>query len=581
MLVSHAAVRVIHGRFFCRSAKPVTPSMHLIRWTKRALYALALAAGSVYGASAHAQAIIGIGDDAIGVPRGRVRLTIEGAFSRHDRVFDIDGNSVPFGAEFARDSLGADALEPLRPIESALRSLSGLPDARVTLGRSVATFSSRIATTRFALEAGVTNRLTIGAMLPIVQTRVTPFINVNPNAIGGNISLNPATTDAAIQLQNQQFFQQFLAAQAQLGSLITDCLAGSADPRCPNALAQGPALQAAAIPFGTQLQSVFGSMFVPLVGTQTDLAMRARLTSFANTYNSLLGSSVITHPGPIGASRTFSTNDFQDLVSSADFAFRPLLQIRREGIGDIELGGQFLLINTLPGDRRLRPTGAGVRLAVGGLVRLGTGSPESPDDLADIGTGDGQTDVEARAVTDLVLGRRAWISIGGRYGWQMKDELPMRISPRDEPFAPLYTRRTVSRDLGDYIELEATPRFVLSRYFMLGGQYVYRRKAEDKHTGTFAVTNLAGDNVTLDAGVLDVGTEEVAHRVTGGVVFSTVAAYRERRARWPIEISFRHTETLAGSGGFVPKTVVESIQARLYVRLFGPDDRPRAAAAPR
>jgi hypothetical protein len=528
-----------------------------------------------------AQAVLGIGEDALGVPRGHVRLTIGTSWTRFDRVFDADGDLVSFAAPLTRDTLGADALESLRPLESSLRALSGLPGARVSLGSSITSVDAWVATTPIMLEGGITNRLTIGVMLPIVQARTTPQLSVNPSATGGNISLNPATNDAVIQTENTQFFLQLQAAQTQLGALITACLAGSGDPRCPAALAQGPALQSEAIPFGADLQTLFAGTFVPLVGSAPDAAMRQRLLGFATLYNTLLGTPIITRPGPVGATLTFSTADLQALLTGSDYAYRTFTRFRRQGIGDVEVHGRLLLVNTLPGDARLRPERFGLRFAVGGLVRLGTGTPESPDDLSDVATGDGQNDIEARAASDLVFGRRAWLSLAGRYGWQLADEQIMRVSPRSQPFAPLYTRRTVSRDLGDYIELEATPRLNLSRYFMLGAQYLYRRKAEDRHTGSFLVTNLAGENITLDASVLDAGTKHEEHRLTAGVVFSTVAAYRERRARWPIEISYRHGETLTGSGGLVPKAVVESIEARFYVRLFGPDDRPRGAAAPR
>ena len=35
-----------------------------------------------------AQAVLGIGEDALGVPRGHVRLTIGTSWTRFDRVFD-------------------------------------------------------------------------------------------------------------------------------------------------------------------------------------------------------------------------------------------------------------------------------------------------------------------------------------------------------------------------------------------------------------------------------------------------------------------------------------------------------------
>ncbi len=522
-----------------------------------------------------AQAVLGIGEDAAGVPRGQARLTIGISWSRYDELFDADGDTRALGRPFTQDSLGATVLEPLRALEASLRSLSGLADVRVTLGTSATTTAVLVSTVPLAGEIGITDRLTMGVVVPIVETRATPQLSVNPSAAGGNIAPNPAAPGSAEQAVNVLFFQQLAAAQTQLAALITACQAGSSDPRCPAVLAQGPALQAQAVPFGAQLQSVFNGRFVPLVGTPADVALRLRLSGFTTAYNTLLGSSVISAQQPLGATLAFSTDDLQDLLRDPIFGVDPLLQVKRTRLGDMEVRGQLRMIGAM---RTEDAAASGFRLAVGGLVRLGTGSPADATNLVVVGTGDGQTDIEARAVADVAFGSRFWLSVAGRYGWQLADELPRRIAARDDPFPPAYTTQRVERDLGDYFELEATPRFTISRYFLVGAQYLVRGKAEDRYSGTFNVQNLDGEPVTLDASLLGIGTEQREHRVTAGVVFSSVSAFGERQARLPIEISYRWMRTIAGSG-FVPKASVQAIQARLYLRLFGPDARRPAAAA--
>ena len=52
-----------------------------------------------------------------------------------------------------------------------------------------------------------------------------------------------------------------------------------------------------------------------------------------------------------------------------------------------------------------------------------------------------------------------------------------------------------------------------------------------------------------------------------GLRYSTVLSYLRHRARYPIEVSYRHLETLSGDAG-TPKLFRDMIQLRLYYRLL-------------
>jgi hypothetical protein len=54
-----------------------------------------------------------------------------------------------------------------------------------------------------------------------------------------------------------------------------------------------------------------------------------------------------------------------------------------------------------------------------------------------------------------------------------------------------------------------------------------------------------------------------------GITYSTVAPYARRRGNLPLEISFGHFETIAGSGGAVPRMSIDQLQVRVYFQLFG------------
>jgi hypothetical protein len=105
----------------------------------------------------------------------------------------------------------------------------------------------------------------------------------------------------------------------------------------------------------------------------------------------------------------------------------------------------------------------------------------------------------------------------------------------------------------------------LGRYFVVGAQYLFHHKAADRYSGTFDAANLAGQNVTLDASVLGIETAQTTHRVSIGVAFSTLQAYHAGQSHWPLELSYQHIFSVAGSGGTVPVASQDLIRLRFYV----------------
>jgi hypothetical protein len=220
-----------------------------------------------------------------------------------------------------------------------------------------------------------------------------------------------------------------------------------------------------------------------------------------------------------------------------------------------------------------------MRVAAGAFARLATGQLERPDDIFDIGTGDAQTDFEGNGAIDLVFGRRFWASVVGRYGAQLVDQRTYRIPDvARNPFIMKYREQIVSRDLGSYIELEASPRWVYNDYLSLSANYLYRRKGEDKYTGMFTTEDPTGEPITLDASILGVGTEQREQRIGGGASFSTLRAYDRGRSRIPIEVQFSHWQSISGSG-YAPKQFTTQIQVRYYTHLFGAPLRPPRTGA--
>jgi hypothetical protein len=247
-----------------------------------------------------------------------------------------------------------------------------------------------------------------------------------------------------------------------------------------------------------------------------------------------------------------------------------------DGLGDIELRGKLVWLSTLSERERYTPRGFQMRSALTAIARLGTGEHNDPRNPFDIGTGDGQTDVELRSQSDFIAGKRYWMSVVGRYARQLSSRQLVRVTPPDSnPFSLGFQPFSATQKLGDYYELEATPRLVLGKYFLVGAQYLYRHKSTDRYSGTGLaadtlgnlLTDAGGSPITLDASALEAGTAQREQRLSFGFVYSTVAPHASRKARYPFEVSYQHTLSLSARG--LRKISQDAIRVRAYVRLWG------------
>ena len=127
-------------------------------------------------------------EDARMLPRGTFRLRALTAWTRIDAVYGALGDSAhgarPLGTLFGAHDLGAREIPLLSQAEAALRTLTGNSSLALDVGRLVTTADSRIVITPLALEYGLSNRLTIGVMVPVVQTHSTVLVQLNPRALG-------------------------------------------------------------------------------------------------------------------------------------------------------------------------------------------------------------------------------------------------------------------------------------------------------------------------------------------------------------------------------------------------------------
>lgn len=540
------------------------------------------------------QRVLGALEDATVVPRGSVRVAVGIAFSRADERFApggpgraTRGTREPLGADFSFDSLGPNAIEALTPLEAPLRSLSGQSALGLSLGALGVTMNRDVRTIPFSIEAGLTSRLTLGVLVPYVLVRND--VAVLPGG-GGNLGLNPATSPGAARTLNGAVLTQLNGASTRLRSQLAACQSDPSGAGCAalNANRQAAlALLSQADVAALDLAAVYGiatgagSRFAPVVGSALEQAIFARLGAFNTSYQSFLGlpvDSVLIAARPVGATR-LTLNDMSAILSDSAFgiAAAPLGSLEHGHVGDVEVAAKFLLydgFSAVTSRRLARVSGVKARIALGAAYRLQNGTTPSPNNFADVGTGDGSPDIEARGFVDLVVGNRFWQSAVVRYGAPRATTLTVRIpDPNTPSFPALYRTQHVTRAAGAYLEAELSPRLVLNDFFAVAGNYRYRRTDADEYTGTFTVTDLSGNTRTLDAASLGAFSNTEAHRAGIALSYSTVAAYASRRSGVPLELTLLLSRAVSGAG--VPDASTVALTARWYHKLFGPNNLRR------
>ncbi len=556
-----------------------------------ALLALLLPPAAVLLLSAplRAQAVTGVGDDATGPKGGEIRFSISSIWkSWYERYGQgtpgrPNGSVEPLGVDFNLDTIGVAQLENLGPVQTAVRSLSGIPGFTASLGASNAQVRDAVVATPLAMELGLTNRLSLSVLVPFVTATSSVNLTMNPTGFEPTVGFNPTLFVPAVIASDAVFIAQFDSASAQLSRAIATCTANPAASGCGpiNANPNGArALVASSTSFASGLAQVYGgrggaagSLFIPISGTAADAAITAKIAAFRTMY-STYGNATITGAGPVAAQAPLTSADMQTVLTDPAFGInaKPLATSVTRGIGDIDVGMKLNVYDSFHGDdsARYAPSGFNFRQSFGGIYRLGTGSLPSPADFTAIGTGTHESAIQGRTFTDLLFGRHFWLSLVGSYTVQMSDQLPLRIpdSPTQVILAS-YRQETVQRTLGDLLEVQVNPRWQLNDYLSFSGQYYYAHKAADTYAGRFTVTDLAGNTATLDAAVLGMYTETTESRLGIGATYSTVANVEKHKSGLPFDISYFHYETTLGSIGRVPKISVDQVTMRVYQRIFG------------
>jgi hypothetical protein len=552
------------------------PRPSSLRSTLAAL-ALSMGALALSVPVASAQTALSHTDDATPVPSGSVRFTITNGWTRFDTRFGENGIARGLGDELSTDSLGPRQLPRLAPIEAAFQTLTNNPAQRLTLGKLDTRSDARIVTTPIAIEYGVSRRLSVGVVVPVVQTRRSVQLRVNEHtatdtARRGNTGLIPASRRLDAALGNAALVTALTTASANLTALLGRCQTNPAAAECNPIRGQEAAAAAAAqraAAFAAGVRTAYGvteqtAVVAPLTGSPLAVQIEAQRAALAAQLATFTPG--ITLGALFNAPTEFSYADFQGrnavpglLQSDLGGGLDSIRTTERVGIGDVEVRAALMLIDHMQPDS-LPPGGLRFRIGVGGSYRFATSIADTARNLMDIGTGEGPG-VELRSAMDVVAGRIG-ATIAGRFSTSFARTVDAALVGYPEGGFPYPLFGQVTRKGGNVIGVDVSPRVFLTEWLAFEGDYGF------EHVGLPTFTGAAGEECSACSALAGsiLPAARTVQRAGVGVRYSTIDSYLRGRARYPIEVSYRHLETITGDAG-APKIFRDQIQLRLFYRI--------------
>jgi hypothetical protein len=511
-----------------------------------------------------AQSTTSLSTDATVLPRGALGIRVLTSFTRWDELLgsgtDAAGTPRNIAATLATNALDATAVPSLAPAEAAIRSLSGLPTFNLSLGNVVAAANARVVTAPLILQYGLTSRLTLGVVVPLVETRTSVFAQLNPKPGFASVGPNPAFFNTTQQASNASLVQTLRSAASALQLRLTNCQATPTDPSCASLLAQRGAVQAliqSTGAFATDVETLYGTgadhpgqPFVPIDTGGAQRNIDQRLAGIRAAYDTLIAAGSVS--GTLaGAHGPAATAQFQSLLTA--LGHDTLGSIDRSSIGDVSVGATLQLLNSYGDTARGADRNPRYRMSVNGAFRFGTGEPASRNRLFDQSTGYGQPGVELGAAGDVRFGRMAATALGA-YTLQLGTIDAARVANAGNALLPLLAAPPAGTtySAGNVLTLSLIPRYTISRYLAVNGEY------QIVHTG-------ADEYGSVPAGTLAGLSASTAQQLGFGFSYSTAAAPNRGPGAVPFEVTFSHLETIAGSNGPVPKTFRDQLELRIYL----------------
>lgn len=571
--------------------------------------------------------------DALVLPPGRLIVDFTPGFYAFDRTFGtrVEGGvpvdvEEPLGVDVNSEAAGADLFPVLGPLESLLRNVGGDPDFDLNLGatRLVTNGSARVLP--LGLRLGLPWGLQLGVTVPFVSRRVEMAFDLDPRdanvGLGDPEEITPFLQGFGTAVgQARTAVEDICQSQGEGSAACRDGRETVDDADALFQLLDGTVGAVPILPFpgsapGDSLQGRITEVQNDLAdlgaaGFATPLPLPSQPVDAAGFQDLVTSPSGGIRAEPLdGFDSGMELGDVEvDVKFRFHDGFRRASRFRRAPAPPDTAGAAPDTVTSPPDTAatppdsgraapdtaaapdtttaardtaRARPAGAGAddpggptpflgyRGAVGVGVRLGTGSPDRTDRLLDIGSGDGQIDIELRSYNDVRIGRRVVANLTLRYGLQRATTLPRRVAPPGRTFVPASRLRRVEWTPGSYLEVEVSPRVLLTPTVSAGLRYTYLSRGEDEYAlaaGEEPVLDPTGAEVP--ASVLAGSGDAAYQRLGVGIRYSSLAAARAGRTGKPFEVDVVYQSTLDGSGEGVLKTSRIVVGLRAFFDAWG------------
>jgi hypothetical protein len=205
----------------------------------------------------------------------------------------------------------------------------------------------------------------------------------------------------------------------------------------------------------------------------------------------------------------------------------------------------------------------GFRTAISALARLPTGQVARTDHPLAIGTGDGQTDLQADVVADLGAGNIG-VRLAGRYVRQLEAEYLLRVTAPSQPYVGPERLTRIRRDPGDIVGIDIRPFYRLARTFALqvGVQHWSRKSDEVSYAST------ADSLPNVSAGLVAQESSSNATLMSAGVTYANPGGLRRGGKGWPVDAGWTYERVVRSGGGRVPDSHAVRGWLRLYFGLW-------------
>ena len=494
------------------------------------------------------------------------------AWTRFDALLG-DGSLRNIAATLATDSLGVKQMPFFTPSETEIRTASGLANFRLTAGQLVAVANSRVMTAPVILEYGLTRRLTLGVVVPLVESRTTVQSQLNPTVGLANVGPNPAfspSAGAGVRTQNAALVTSLRQAADTLRGRVTTCQATPTNPICAPINGQQVAVQTllqSTTTMAGALERLYGTStatpglpYIPIAKDASQTTINAQIAALQTAYQMFLAKNVVSG-SVVPAAAPAANFQFQSLLTAV--GHDTLRSVDRSSIGDISLGATFQVANTFGDSSAEAANGLHVRLAVNGTLRIGTGQPGNRNRFFDFGTGYGQPGLEGGVAGDVQINGRVSATAIGSYTLQLGTVDVDRVPNTGYLAYPLGAPIAGTFSAGNVLALTVIPRVRLSGYFALNGRYSVLHIGADQYT----LGPLPADPLTAVLPTAPYGAAAATAQQVGiGFSYSTVLGPDANPGRLPFEVTYNHLETFAASGGPVAKTFRDQVELRVYFR---------------